>query len=216
MANLLGEQEANKIYEICRINHLLSRWTHQLSGGERQRISLARLLVTAPKLLVLDEPYSNLDAIHTHILKAVINDISERLRITCLLVSHDPHDMLPWADEIIVLQKGQIIQKGAPIEVYKTPVNEHAAALFGKYNVVSRELIQAFHDHPEIEQNVNGFIRPEHFTIEPGDHNGIKGEVKKVNFMGNFYELLINISGHTIIVNGNEAYQVGDTVSVSL
>ncbi len=212
MANLIGEQEAHNIYEICRIDHLLSRWTHQLSGGERQRISLARLLVAAPKLLVLDEPYSNLDAIHTNILKTVINDISEKLKITCLLVSHDPHDMLPWADEIIILQNGQIIQKGTPIEVYKSPVNEHAAALFGKYNVVTPHLIQAFPDHP----GINRFIRPEDFTIEQGQHQGIKGVVKKAYFMGNYYEYVVHISRDTIIVHANEAYQVGDTISVSL
>ena len=73
--NLLTEEEANRIYSICKIQHLLKRKTDQLSGGERQRIVLARLLTTSPKLLLLDEPFSNLDAVHKNIIKSALLDI---------------------------------------------------------------------------------------------------------------------------------------------
>ena len=107
MASKLSTEEATFIYEICRISHLLNRWTHQLSGGEKQRIALARLLVAAPRLLLLDEPYSNLDAIHKNILKKVIADVCDSLNITCILISHDAQDIMSWADEIIVLKMKQ-------------------------------------------------------------------------------------------------------------
>jgi ABC-type Fe3+/spermidine/putrescine transport system ATPase subunit len=217
MVNLMGDQEAEKIYELCRIDHLLKRWTHQLSGGERQRISLARLLVTSPKLLVLDEPYSNLDAIHTSILKTVINDIGEKLKISSILVSHDPHDMLPWADEIIVLRAGRIVQKGSPRFIYKEPIDEYVAGLFGKYNKLSPELVLSFSDHMDLKMsNVPEFIRPERFIIDQAESKGLKGEVQRVNFMGHYYEMFISILGNTIIVNGNTPYKVGARVSVSL
>ena len=75
--NKLTDKEADNVYRVCRIEHLLKRRTDQLSGGERQRIVLAGLLTTSPRLLLLDEPYSNLDAVHRNIIKSVINDIGE-------------------------------------------------------------------------------------------------------------------------------------------
>lgn len=217
MANLLEEQEAKEIYEVCRIDHLLKRWTHQLSGGERQRISLARLLVTTPKLLVLDEPYSNLDAIHTQTLKSVVNDIGDKLKISCILVSHDPHDMLPWADEIIVLQEGSIIQNGTPELIYREPLDEYVAGLFGKFNIISLDLALHFSDVADFQMNqFNGFIRPEDFIIVPNAENGLKGEVLRTSFMGNYYELEVNIDGETIIMNSNKSYQSGEMVTIIL
>ena len=111
-ANSLSIKEASSIYTICQINHLLYRKTDQLSGGEKQRIAIARLLISKPKLLLLDEPYSNLDMMVKEILKSVINNIMKKLRITCILVSHDPVDSLSWADEILVMKDGKVIQQG--------------------------------------------------------------------------------------------------------
>src|ERR1700722_3033857 len=120
-ANELTEEEAGLLYAICRIDHLLRRRTDQLSGGERQRIALARLLVRPPKLLLLDEPYSNLDRVHKEILRSVIGDIADSMGISCILVSHDPQDILSWADEILVLNGGRLIQKASPERVYRQP-----------------------------------------------------------------------------------------------
>nr|WP_223284455.1 ATP-binding cassette domain-containing protein [Hymenobacter qilianensis] len=111
-ANKLSAEEAHTLFEVCRIDHLGGRRTDQLSGGERQRIALAKLLLSSPQLLLLDEPFSNLDMVHKNILKSVIQDIGEKLQITCILISHDPLDTLSWADEIVVMHGGQIVQKG--------------------------------------------------------------------------------------------------------
>ncbi|MEJ0101373.1 MAG: ABC transporter ATP-binding protein [Bacteroidota bacterium] len=138
--NLLTEKEADEIYSICRIQHLLKRRTDQLSGGERQRIVLARLLTMSPELLLLDEPFSNLDAIHKNIIKSVIYDIGEKLKITCIMVLHDAPDILSWADTILIIKDGQIIQKGIPEQVYRQPVNEYCAALLGEYSLIDPEI----------------------------------------------------------------------------
>jgi iron(III) transport system ATP-binding protein len=95
------------------------------------------LLIKSPEMLILDEPFSNLDPIHTDILKAVLEDITERLQITCMLTSHDPHDTLSWADEIIVMKEGKIIQQGTPETIYQQPVNEYVAGMFGRYNLLN-------------------------------------------------------------------------------
>ena len=212
MANKLSQHDAELVYKVCRIDHLLSRWSDELSGGERQRISFAKALVAAPKLLLLDEPFSNLDAIHRNILKSVITDVEEKLNSTCILVSHDPVDLLSWADEIIIIHEGKIIQKGEPKEVYKNPVSEYAAALFGKYNTVTQELIQLF---PSLENDNRRFIRPSDLKIS-FDGDGVEGKISSVNFMGNFYEIEVNIAEQKLTVAESLNFSVGDVVHVSL
>jgi iron(III) transport system ATP-binding protein len=135
--NSLSVNEAASIFSVCRIDHLLQRKTDQLSGGERQRIAIARLLVGRPTLLLLDEPFTNLDMVMKSLLKKVIDDIGKKLRITCIMVSHDPEDSLAWADEIMVLKNGKVIQQGTPHSIYREPVNEYVAGLFGAYNLIT-------------------------------------------------------------------------------
>ena len=131
--NDLEPTDAQNLYRLCHIDHLLSRRTDQLSGGERQRIALARLLVRPPRLLLLDEPFSNLDMNHKRTLKAVLQNIAKAFGITTILVSHDPYDTLTWAEKIIVLKDSRIVQQGPPREVYTTPKDEYVAGLLGDY-----------------------------------------------------------------------------------
>jgi ABC-type sugar transport system ATPase subunit len=211
MATRVSPIESAAIYEVCRITHLLKRWTHQLSGGEKQRIALARLLVTSPKLLLLDEPFSNLDPFHKNTLKNVIDDLSEKLNITCILVSHDPLDTLSWADEILILQNGKLIQRGRPEEVYKYPVNEYAAGLFGKYNLLNGDLASSLN----MDSN-NRYIRPEDFlVVRKGE--GVPVEIIQVNFMGSFYEIEIKLNEQRLIISTKESgYSPGNIVYVAL
>ncbi len=141
-SNDLSPAESANLYQLCHIGHLLQRRTDQLSGGERQRIALARLLVHPPRLLLLDEPFSNLDLIHKRTLKTVIRDSAAKFGITSILVSHDPRDILPWADELLVLRDGRIVQQGIPREVYSAPVDEYSAALLGDYTLVNGEFFR--------------------------------------------------------------------------
>lgn len=141
-SNDLDPAEAAALYRLCHIDHLLRRRTDQLSGGERQRIALARLLVHPPRLLLLDEPFSNLDMIHKRLLKNVIRDITEKYDITCILVSHDPYDTLSWADEMLLLREGRIHQQGTPGDLYFHPVDEYAAGLLGEYTLVNGAFIR--------------------------------------------------------------------------
>jgi iron(III) transport system ATP-binding protein len=212
MASKLSEADAKLVYEVCRIDRLLTRWSDELSGGERQRISFARALVASPKLLLLDEPFSNLDAIHRSILKSVINDVEERLNTTCILVSHDPVDLLSWADEIIVINQGKIIQRDSAEEVYRSPVNEYAAALFGKYNAVSPALVQLF---PSLQNATKRFIRAGDFQVG-FETNGVEGRIISVSFMGGFYEMEIAVPGSQLIITHANSFRKGDVVYISL
>lgn len=217
MANKIPVEEAGLIFDVCRIKHLLKRRTDQLSGGEKQRIATARLLITSPELLLLDEPFSNLDIVHKKILKAVIDDISEKLKITCIMISHDPLDTLSWAEEILVMKGGEIIQKGTPAEIYRWPVNEYVAGLFGTYNIIDSQLALAMTALPAEASSKHVFTRPEDFKIVATEEKAVIGEVNKILFFGGHYELEV-IADETLIniKTGDCKVAVGDLVYVSL
>jgi iron(III) transport system ATP-binding protein len=208
----VDEVEAKKIFNICRISHLLERRTNQLSGGEKQRIALCRLLVKYPKLLVLDEPFSNLDPIHKNTLKAVLEDISGSLQITCLLASHDPQDTLSWAEEIIVMKEGKIIQQGTPGEIYYQPVDEYVAGMFGKYNLLTPQQASWF----GLEANGKEIlIRPEDFIIN--EKEGAKGMIEKITFWGSFHEAEIRVKDSKMVVRiMKNQWAIGDEVFLKM
>lgn len=211
-ANRLTDEEAATLYDICRISHLLKRKNDQLSGGEKQRIALARLLVTSPRLLLLDEPFSNLDLIHRKILKQVIEDLGEKLKITCLLVSHDPTDMLPWADRIFVIHNGRIIQEGTPEQVYLQPVDEYVAGLFGTYNLTDPAITGR-----KLVDGKRLFTRPEQFKIVSGGQLTLGAIVSNIYFYGNYFEIAVEAAGQTIMIRTERgSFAKGDTVWLSL
>ncbi|RTL60980.1 MAG: ABC transporter ATP-binding protein [Sphingobacteriales bacterium] len=204
MANQLTVDDARKIFTVCQVEHLLHRRTNQLSGGEKQRIALARLLITSPKLLLLDEPFSNLDAIHKSTIKKVIHDIGDQLGITCMLVSHDPSDTLPWADNIMVMKEGAIVQMDTPQNIYHKPANEYCAGLFGEYNLIDIE-------------NKKFFIRPEHLIISTQPVSAsFQAAVQSVSFMGSYYLIQLITNNQLFIATVNQGdLTPGSTVFIS-
>ncbi|MBV9989307.1 MAG: ABC transporter ATP-binding protein [Chitinophagaceae bacterium] len=189
MAGKLPAVQADNLYRLCRIDHLLQRKNTQLSGGEKQRVALTRLLVGSPRLLLLDEPFSNLDLIHKNILKQVIEDISTRLEISCMLSSHDPLDTLSWADEIIVMRQGRIVQQADPATIYSQPCDEYTAGLFGKYNLL--EAHQAEKLGIAIPTGKRLFLRPESVVIS--DTEGMPAEIVKSVFRGSYCDLVFRL-----------------------
>lgn len=160
-SNEFTEEKATELYDICHISHLLKRRTNQLSGGEKQRIALARLLGSMPRLLLLDEPFSNFDAIHKKTMRTILDEISKRLDISIIMVSHDALDILSWADRIIILKDGKMIQEGTNRDVYLQPTNEYCAALLGDFSLLTTD-----------DSNQTGkklFIRPGYIHLKPGN-----------------------------------------------
>ncbi len=158
--NQLSARSASQLFALCEVKHLLKRWTNQLSGGERQRVALTRTLLSSPSLLLLDEPYSNLDLQHKQILKKVVNDISKKLNITVLMVSHDAGDILPWAEEILVIRNGHMIEKGTPEALYQQPRYLYTAGLLGKYNTIPHGLLPGTQ-----KESSTMIIRPEDCSV---------------------------------------------------
>lgn len=212
-ANSIPPKEAASIFSVCRIDHLLHRKTDQLSGGEKQRIAIARLLIGNPSLLLLDEPFTNLDMVLEGILKKVIDDIGKKLKITCIMVSHDPTDTLAWADEIIVLKEGHVIQHGTPLQIYHEPVNEYIAGLFGTCQVLSsnhQKIVGV--KHPVGDR----LVRPEEFRIRKSKTTN-RFHIDEVRFYGNLYELKVTYRQLTLLVATTlDKYQVGDKIEITL
>ena len=216
-ANDMSEEDAGNLYAMCRIDGLLGRRTDQLSGGERQRIALARLLVKPPQLLLLDEPYSNLDRTHKEVLRAVVRDIAESTGISCILVSHDPQDILSWADEILVLKEGRLIQKATPERIYRQPVDEYTAGLFGKYNMVDATLAARLGRLATADGQRVLYIRPEKLTLSAMGNAAAQGRVTAVVFLGSYYEVEVEIGTARLLVRADSnSYKKGQAVFVGL
>jgi iron(III) transport system ATP-binding protein len=197
MANKMDQREADEVYRLCKIEHLLKRKTNAISGGERQRIALARVLVGQPKLLLLDEPFTNLDLSNNKIINSIIKELCDSKKTTVVLVSHDPSNILSWANHIIVLQEGQIIQEGTPTAVYYTPVNTYAAGLLGDFNHIE-------HNHPMRKElhlpNDRSIFRPEEFTVTTIEESRLHGVVKEKLFYGDHYKLTINLADNKLSI----------------
>jgi iron(III) transport system ATP-binding protein len=216
-ANRLTDDHAAMLFEVCRISHLLKRKTDELSGGERQRIGLARLLIGAPKLLLLDEPFTNLDMVHKNILKDVIDDVGKKLKITCILVSHDPADTLSWADRIIVLKGGHVVQQGTPEKIYRKPANEYVAGLFGKYTVLSPSLLSDFNRLKIKSAGKKLIVRPENFSIAKNKLRTIPGKISAVIFFGSHYEVEVSLKEIKVsVITKDGNFKIGKKVNLAL
>lgn len=214
--NKLSDEQARSIYDVCRISHLLKRRTDQLSGGERQRIVLARLLTTSPSLLLLDEPYSNLDRQHTQVIKAVLKDLVEQWKISCIMVSHDAEDLLAWADRVLVMKEGRIIQDGTPESVYHQPVDEYAATLLGECNMLVPALAGLLLPGYDMSSGKKWMLRPEQIGLTEADTAQPNATVMEVHFCGSHYLLELETMGQRLLVRTSTALTEGTRIGLTL
>ena len=214
MTAKLEADACSNIIDLCRISHLLQRKTHEISGGERQRIALARLLLGNPDLLLLDEPFSNLDMVNKLIVREVLQEISTSLHLTCVMVSHHPEDVLPWAETVIIMQKGRIIQKDTPQVVYNQPINSYTASLTGLNNPL-RPGEEALARALRLDKSLPNWIRPENLKIIQKEDAGANGLIQSVTFCGHFWLNRVNMGYRDLIVISEQSdFQVGQEVSV--
>ncbi len=208
-ANEMHPAEAQQLYAICKIDHLLDRRTDQLSGGERQRIALARLLTTKPFLLLLDEPFSNLDPFHKSLMKQTLADIGNHLQMSFIMVSHDASDLLSWAEEILVMKQGQILQRGKPEELYHFPLNEYCGALLGPYDLLTNHEFVSGSSHTDDLL----WVRPDYFTLVKPHEDGFSAMVRKVHFCGAHYLLEVSYNNEIFrILSIENKYNIDDVV----
>lgn len=217
MVNVMSEKDANLIYRVCKIEHLLKRRTDGLSGGERQRIALAKLLVTAPTLLLLDEPYSNLDGLNKKLMQQVVDAVAKQLNITCMIVSHNAHELLSWADWIMVMKDGAIVEQNIPTLIYHQPEYLYTAELFG--NILKLDFnTMGLIDIPLQEMpNKPMYIRPEKIDIALANANEGEDIITKIDFFGNYDLVHVLVNKQTIQVHCKSGmFNVGQKVIVTI
>ncbi|MDO4589075.1 MAG: ABC transporter ATP-binding protein [Fusobacterium sp.] len=204
---LKKEQEnlAKEYLEIVGLDGYEKNSVQELSGGQQQRVALARALVIHPKLLLLDEPFSNLDAKLKISMREELKQLQKNLKISMIFVTHDQEEALSISDKIVVMNNGKIEQIGTPEEIYYNPKNDYVAEFIGKSNFI-------------FKQDKKELIRPENIKIEKDDQG--KGKILNKEFMGaytifkvdfNNQELYVNIQGEK-----GKDFKIGDRVKVIL
>ena len=175
--------------ELVELNGRESHYPHQLSGGQRQRVALARSLVMKPRILLLDEPLTALDARIRRSLREQIRLIQQDLQLTTIFVTHDQEEALTMSDRIFLMNEGQIVQSGTAEEIYTEPADSFVAGFIGNYNLLDQQQAKALID---VETNHQLAIRPESIlirTMSPSDGGNysapIQATVKSSMLLGN-------------------------------
>ncbi|PEZ06216.1 ABC transporter ATP-binding protein [Bacillus sp. AFS018417] len=188
-------QKVSRMITLVGLQGKEQSYPRELSGGQQQRVALARSLVTEPKVLLLDEPLSALDAQIRKSLQKLLKSIQQELNMTTVLVTHDQEEAMAVSDKIYILNAGHIAQSGTPHEIYTHPTNEFVARFIGNYNVLKRdEMKLLIGDTEEFTRDLYA-IRPEAFSpVCQSNTYTISGKVHKVMMLGNVtrYELCSN------------------------
>lgn len=197
---------------LVRLSHLADRLPRELSGGQQQRVALARALVINPKLFLLDEPLSNLDAKLRAEVRVEIRALQQRLGLTTLLVTHDREEALTMADLLVVMDGGRVRQIGSPRELYDEPQDAFVADFVGRCNILSGRREDETHFRTESglllpvdtvaneKKNAIAFaLRPEHITISPGANGEIHGPVQAVTYLGPQTEYHVRIGEEVFV-----------------
>ena len=205
------------VLDLVGLQGMERRFPNQLSGGEQQRVALARVIVTEPSVLLLDEPLSNLDAKRRVQMRSEIRRLQRSLNMTSVYVTHDQEEALSISDRVVVMNLGEMEQEGTPQEIYAHPESQFVAGFIGKVNALPAEVVRVDRDEvtasfgatsftvyrPNIPitvgQRVSLLIRPESVDLsaEP-DGAAPKGRIAQVTYLGEKVEYDIECGGAQI------------------
>jgi putative spermidine/putrescine transport system ATP-binding protein len=237
VASAARRKRAEALLELVRLPGIADRHVTQLSGGQRQRVAIARALALEPKIFLLDEPMSALDAKLREAMQVELSQLQRRLGITTVVVTHDQREAMTMADTIVVIGANRVQQVGAPLDIYRRPRNSFVADFIGSIN-----LLPAVRSGPgeasvgdirlrvvEVGDGVGEgdraliSVRPEDvhlLSIEARRDNTLPGTVSYVRDLGSQVETHVDCAGETVVSvsapKDRPAVAVGDVVRVEL
>ncbi len=225
-------ERAREMLEVVGLAGLGDRYPHQLSGGQQQRVALARALAPQPALLLLDEPFSNLDTALKRSLRDEVRDILRKTGTTAILVVHDAEDVLLVADRAAVMRHGRVLQEGDPHTIYRRPNDEYIARFFGETNVLAGRACAGGFETPLGVLDCPGAqlgrsavrlcLRPEDLLFVSDDGAGRPAIVQSVRAAGRLRRIVVSLengaadAGHTLTIDTGPDVKVaaGDRVFV--
>ncbi|GAB4564709.1 MAG: ABC transporter ATP-binding protein [Anaerolineae bacterium] len=211
------ERRVRDVLELTELTGLEARAPNQLSGGQQQRVALARALVMEPKVLLLDEPLSNLDAKLREQMRTELRRIQQALGITSVYVTHDQIEAMTLSDRIVVMNRGRIEQIGSPQEIYRRPASAFVADFIGRTNFLSGRIVDDGGERVTVEvlgqhlrvprpdppravgETVRLVVRPEaiHVDVQDGHYEGV---VRRASYLGAQIEYDVEVAGELLTV----------------
>jgi putative spermidine/putrescine transport system ATP-binding protein len=241
ISGIAASQRAKRVGELAELTALddaLQRYPHQLSGGQRQRVALARALATEPRVLLLDEPLSALDAPIRASLRAEIRRIQQQIHIAAIYVTHDQEEALALSDRVVIMQSGRICEIGTPEQIYNRPQSAFTAGFVGNNNILGGTVVS--HHPPAIRcgahvlrcaqldgveegAEVTVVIPAEHLRLaarDSAEDNRISGPVTLRTFHGPLTRIEVSVSGQrwmALLPSAAAApYAVGQSIALSV
>lgn len=208
------KEKTEKIIAQLKMTRIADKRVVELSGGERQRVAIARAIITNPAVLLLDEPFNQVDTSFREGLQQDIRQIVKDTGITVIIVSHDPEEVLSMADRLLVLKDGEILESGRPKNLYKQPQNLYTAQLLSNCNVLTNEEAKKCGINTKAAHVV---VYPEWVeTTKSWTHKD--WQVKQVLFKGCFEDLLLTYNGINLRVQSDEfdKYPEGSKVHLKI
>jgi putative spermidine/putrescine transport system ATP-binding protein len=204
-----SEQQARvrELLELVRLPGLADRPVSKLSGGQRQRVAIARALARSPKLFLLDEPLSALDAKLREAMQVELRQLQRRLGITTIVVTHDQREAMTMADLVVVMGEGRIRQAGPPLELYRRPADAFVAAFIGATNLLDARPAGADAavpggTIPGVTVPAGGArlsVRPEDIRIVAAEASPLRGRVSFVRDLGASVEVFLDCAGQEVV-----------------
>ena len=238
MINVNKEEYIEKALETLKLVNLEgyeNRMPSELSGGQQQRVAVARAIVLEPKVLLFDEPLSNLDAKLRRQVREDIREIQQKLGVTTIYVTHDQEEALAISDKVIVMNNAVIAQEGNPKDLYNFPKNKFVANFIGDANVVKAEIINKQSNtyelklaeinvkiecDNELNSSIYVALRPEKIEIKrSNDNNCIHATINNASFVGSSYQYILNSKlGKLYVISNdtNDVFEVGEKVFLNL
>ncbi len=229
------DKQVEEMLELVNLKGFGKRSITSLSGGQQQRIAIARAIVNRPKVLLLDEPLGALDLKLRKEMQMELKKLHEQLDMTFIYVTHDQEEALTMSDSVVVMNSGEILQQGSPIDIYNEPANAFVADFIGESNIMSGvmkqdkvlEFLGTVYDCVDTgfakNEPVDVVIRPEDVilleegetSIQQKDHL-LKGRIKSCLFKGVHYEMIVEARGFDFMAHSTVAEKIGEEMYIDV